>query len=210
MVDEVVVDAGVAAAVVVQQMLRRAAERAGGGDRLVDLVRERGSHAADEIEAGGLLGLRLLAAEQGLDLADRAIGLLALVDGDADRQAGGGQHQHQDLEIGEHIGVVAVQVQQADKAELGEGETEAGAVEPVADRRHHHRQEEQIEQLEAAFVFGQADEPQEQQHDRDIERDLGRKRAQGLQRHLWNVEDEAQHQRRHHRDADRVADQQRS
>ena len=67
---EVVVDARVAAAVVVQQMLRGAAERAGGGDRLVDLVRQRRGHAADEIEALGLCGLRFLAAEQRLDLAD--------------------------------------------------------------------------------------------------------------------------------------------
>ena len=152
---EIVVDAGLAAAVAVQQVLGRPAERARGRDRLVDLVRERGGHAADEIEARGLIRFRFLGAQQRLDLAHRAVGLLALVDDHADGQSGGGQHQHQDLEFGEHVGVIAVEVQEPDQAELGQGEAEAGAVEPVADRRHHHRQEEQIEQLEAALALGQ-------------------------------------------------------
>ncbi len=207
---EVVVHPGVTAAVAVQQVLGRAAERACRRDRLIDLVGERGGHAADEIEAGGLIRFRFLGAEQRLDLADRAVGLLAFVHGHADGQPGGGQQQHQDLEFGEHVGVIAVEVQEPDQAELGEGEAEARAVEPVTDRRHHDRQEEQIEQLEAALALGQADEPQEQQHDRDVERDLRRERPQRLKRYVRDVEDEAQDQRRHHRDADRVADEQRS
>ena len=106
-------------AVAVQKVLRGPAERARGRDRLVDLVGERGRHAADEIEAGGLFRLRLLGAEQRLDLAHGAIGLLAFVDGHADGQSGGGQHQHQDLEFGEHVGVVAVQVQQRRQGRTG-------------------------------------------------------------------------------------------
>jgi len=63
-----------------QDVLRGSRERAGSRHRLVDLVRERRSHAAHQIEACGLRRLGFLFLEPCLSLADEAIRVLALTD----------------------------------------------------------------------------------------------------------------------------------
>ncbi len=59
-----------------------------------------------------------------------------------------------DLKLGETLRVVAVAMQQPDQAELRHGEADAGAIDAVADRRDHDRQEQQVEELEAALGAG--------------------------------------------------------
>ena len=54
-----------------QDLLGGACQRAGRRHRLVDLVRERGRHAAHQVEARGLRGLRLLGPQPRLDLPHR-------------------------------------------------------------------------------------------------------------------------------------------
>ncbi len=192
-----------------QELLDGACKRTRRRHRLVDLVRERGGHAAHEGEAGGLCGLQLFRPQPRLDLPHGAGGLAALGHDHADRQAGGGQDQHERLELGEHIGVVAMVLQQSHEAELRQREPEAGAVETMAHRRHHDRQEEQIEILEACRALGSENEPQQQGHECNIENDLGRQRAQRTHGEVRRVQDQAERQRRHHRNPDQVADQQR-
>ena len=41
----------------------------------------------------------------------------------------------------------------SDQPELGEGKTHAGAVEAIAHRGHHHRQKQQVKELEPVPVW---------------------------------------------------------
>ena len=131
----------------VQELLDRARQRARRRHRLIDLVRQRRGHAAHHVHARGARRLRLHVLETRLGLARGEVGALALADDDADQQARHGQHQHDDLELGERGGVVAVQAQQGNEAELGGGQAEAGAVDAVRTRGRHDRQEQQGEEL---------------------------------------------------------------
>ena len=192
-----------------QDVLHRSRQRPRRRHRLGDFMGEGGGHAAHEIEAGGLSGLRLLLFGARLGLACHSVGVAAFGDGDADDQTGRGQDQHLGLKVGEYLGAVAAQVQESHQAKLGGGEGHAGAVEAAPQGRGHDRQEQQVEQLvTATAVAGENDEQRhhdhagEQQRFRNEGRDL-----QGIE--MVAVNDETQQQRCHHRDADDVADDQR-
>ena len=83
--------------------------------------------------------LYFLGLEPRFDFAHGIERMLALGHDHSDRQAGRTEQQHKQLEFRECIGVIAVAVQQPDQAELCDGKTYAGAVEPVARGGDHDR-----------------------------------------------------------------------
>ncbi|MCZ7643453.1 MAG: hypothetical protein M5U33_13245 [Pseudorhodoplanes sp.] len=160
-----------------QDVLRRARQRARRRHRLVDLVRQRGGHAADEVEARGLRGLGFGDLQTRLGLAREPVGGAPLADHDADDQAGGGEDQHQHLQLGEGARVIVVDVQERHHAELGHRQREAGAVEAVADGRDHGRNEEQIEEAKPRRAVADRHDPKSGDEHDDIKRCLGQHRA---------------------------------
>ena len=156
-----------------QELLRGTCQCSRGRHGLVDLVSERRRGSTYEIESRSLCRLRLLGREPRLDLAHRLERVLALGYDDADRETGGTEDEHQQLELGERTGVIAILMQQPDQAELGDGKRDAAAIEPVARCGDHHRQEQQIEQLGAVRPGGDEDDPQGRDHDRDEQKQLG-------------------------------------
>ena len=72
-------------------------------------------------------------------IACNSIGVLAFADDDANDEPGHRQHQQQSLEFGEIACIVSGEVQEPDEAELGYGQTEAGAVDAVANGKRAAR-----------------------------------------------------------------------
>ena len=133
-----------------EQMLHRTGERARRGHRLVDLVRQRRGHAADQAEARGAGGFGFLLAQSFFGKLHQLRRLLALADNRADHQSGAGQHQHQGLHLGEGLRVIAETMHQPDQRELRDGKRDTGAVEAVPHGGEHHRHEQEIEIFQAA------------------------------------------------------------
>ena len=129
-----------------------AGERARRRHRLIDLVRQGRRHAAHEVHARGPPRLRLHLLEPRLRLARGQVGALALADHHADQQAGHGEDQHDELELGEHARVISVLMQHGDEAQLRCGERRARAVDAVPQRGRQHRQKQQHEQLVVAWT----------------------------------------------------------
>ncbi len=113
------------------------------------------------------------------------------------------------LEFGEFGCVVAREVEEPDKAELGDGKTEAGAVEPMTDRGDYDRHEEQIEEPETMQAFAAADRPKGGTDNDQIENAFRGDRKQPAQIDASLSKDKPQQERGHDCNADRVADQQR-
>ena len=86
-------------------------------------------------------------------------GLPSLADDHPDEQSRCGQHEHQRLERCERRGIVAVVLEQSNQAELGGGQSEAGAVDTMAHGSHDDRQEQQVEKLVTACDLDRDDEP---------------------------------------------------
>ena len=85
-------------------------QRADGRHRLVDLVRERGRQAAHQVEACGLGCRGFLLLEPSLGFADEALGIVSFADNHSDNQSGGSEDEHERLQFGEGLRVIAVKL----------------------------------------------------------------------------------------------------
>ena len=137
-----------------------------------------------------------------------AAGGVALARDGAREEARGGQHAHQRLILRIGFGAVAEVIEPGDEGDLRDGEGQAHAVEPVAQRHEHDRQEEHVEQV--CRVLQRIKQQQPDQHACDE----GRRRHADSERGIEHLRARlrarsAKHERRDHRDADHVADEQR-
>ena len=113
-----------------------------GSERLVDLVRQGGRELAHAAEPEGAIERLLVDAQ----LLLRA---LLLADQNADREAGQGEHHHERL-VGCHVGGrVLGEVDGGDQSDLGQQQADRHPFQPEPHRGPDHRQEEQVEELEA-------------------------------------------------------------
>src|SRR5499427_4909069 len=100
-------------------------------------------------------------------------------------------------------------MQKSDQPELSNGKAEAGAVEPMPNRRDHDRHEQQIEKPETRLAFAANDRPKGNADNDEIESALRGERKQFAQGNVSLPESEPQQERCHHRNANYIADQQR-
>ena len=113
-----------------------------GGERLVDLVRQGGRELAHGAEPEGAIERLLVDAQ----LLLRA---LLLADQHADGKARQGEHDHERL-IGGHVGGrVLREMDGCDQSDLGQQQAGRHPFQAEPHGRPDHRQEEQIEELEA-------------------------------------------------------------
>jgi len=169
-------------------------------------VRQGRGHLADRVEAHHARELGVLLAQQLLVRAQRRARALALVDDDADEDAGGGQDEEERLQLDDAGGREVVPAQPAHHRDLGEREPRQRAVEAVAHGEGHHRQEEQVEELELVGFLDAEDVPGEDEQRAaercDLQHADAAHRAKAAEARRVQPQDD----RRHHRHPDQVAD----
>ncbi len=148
------------------------------------------AHAADANDARNrvLLHTQLL------------LGALLLVHQKADRKARHRQHDHQRLKRRDIDRIARRKMDGGDQPDLGDRQAEHHAFEAEADRAPDHRNEEEIEQRKMHQLDVAHREPQRRDDQRERTEHLPSDDADA------SVREQNQDKRRHHHDADHVAD----
>ncbi len=150
---------------IAQQLLDRSPERTRGGHRLIDFMRQGSRHPADEAETRGVGHFGFLLLEPRFGFPRHALARLALADDHADDQAGRRQNKHQHLELRKNPPVVAMMMEQSNKAELRCRKCKARTIQPMPHRTDHDGKKQQVEQCEPVGGFSFRDQPKRDNDD---------------------------------------------